>query len=311
MGGLAPVAQVPFVQALARLGPETDGALDALLALAAHGTDDVAMAARMALASAAWGRAVRESGVADTEDPAIRAAAVASVGAAVDASTIPWLIPRTKDPDGGVRMAATAALIPFAWEGTNEPLEPHLDALCALLGDPEPGVRHNIAQLLGQLGGDAVDRLLALVEHDRTEIREAALLALAASEAVRADALSVLQDALGDAALRVRLAAVAPYLRHQGKPEDALVVIEEGLLDTHPDAVPRQTALMILWTTGLEPKTHGPVTALLEDAHEEVRVLAALVLVRDEEADERATEIVEAVKGDPTHPLHGLTLRGR
>ncbi len=311
MGGLAPVDQVPFVQALARLGPETDGALDALLALAVHGTDDVATAARMALASAAWGAAVLESGIADTEDPVIRAAAVASVGAAVDASTIPWLIARTKDPDGGVRMAATAALIPFAWEGTNEPLEPHLDALCTLLGDPEPAVRHNVARLLGQLGGDAVDRLLALVEDDRREIREAALLALTASETVRADALSVLQDALGDADLRIRLAAVAPYLRHQGKPEDAMVVIEEGLLDTHPDGVPRRTALMILWTTGLEPKTYDSVSALLEDAREEVRVLAALVLVRGGKDDERAAEIVEAVKNDATHPLHGLTLMGR
>ncbi len=169
-------------------------------------------------------------------DPALREAAVASLGALATSGAMPLLVDRLADPADAVRTAAVQAL---ARAGAAA-----LPSLVAALGRPERDVRTGAARILeregytppsgweelglalgledwrglARFGADAVEPLAALLVHPDPDLRLGAVIALGEIGGDRATHL--LRSAGSDPSLAVRhRAALLLQLQRTGSEE--------------------------------------------------------------------------------------------
>ncbi|ORW26061.1 oxidoreductase [Mycobacterium palustre] len=150
---------------------------------------------------------------------------IEAVRALVSVDDVDGVVIATRDENREVRIAATAGLATLGGGG---------DAVRALLADPDPLVRAAALAALGQLGCRdedlaAVDRALGA---PAWQVREGAARALAGAAADVA--VPRLAEALGDAHLDVRKAAVLSLTRSAGDPaaRDALgIALKDGDAD--------------------------------------------------------------------------------
>jgi HEAT repeat protein len=150
---------------------------------------------------------------------------IEAVRALVSVDDVSGVVTATRDENREVRIAAAAGLATLGGGG---------DAVRALVGDPDPLVRAAALAALGQLGCEDAD--LAVVDGalraPAWQVREGAARALAGAAA--GAAVPRLAEALSDAHLDVRKAAVLSLTRWAGEPaaRDALAIaLKDGDAD--------------------------------------------------------------------------------
>ncbi|GGT96753.1 MULTISPECIES: fumarate reductase/succinate dehydrogenase flavoprotein subunit [Streptomyces] len=202
----------------------------------------------------------------DAADPAVRAAAVASLAETVPAGAGPALAERLRDTTPQVRTAAAAALRELV---EVLPAEALLGAgLREALGVDDPAVRAAALDVLRALRlGDAGAYAAALADTD-IDVRITAVRAL-----VSVDAAAELAAAAADPAREVRV-AVARGLAAVHAPAPAPL---DPLLDD-ADPLVRAAALAALAATGCPPLYAEQAAAALEDPAWQVRAGAATAL---------------------------------
>ncbi|MGW8327029.1 fumarate reductase/succinate dehydrogenase flavoprotein subunit [Streptomyces sp. NPDC055897] len=203
--------------------------------------------------------------LADT-DPAIRAAAVATLGETVPSGAGPALAARLRDSAPQVRSAAAAALRELV---EVLPAQPELgQALRAALDVPDAAVRTAALEVLRALRlGEAPVYAAALADAD-IEVRLHAVRGL-----VSVDAVGDLASAAADPAREVRV-AVARGLAAVRAPAPA--PLAPLLVD--PDPLVKAAAFAALASTGCPPACTGPATRALTDTAWQVRAGAAAAL---------------------------------
>ncbi|MET9604762.1 fumarate reductase/succinate dehydrogenase flavoprotein subunit [Streptomyces sp. NPDC006512] len=261
-------------------------------------------------------------------DPALRAAAVATLGETLPAGAGPALAARLADPAGQVRAVAAAALRELLEVLPAEPAlaaglrtaltvadpavrSAALEALRALrLGDAvlyaaslaDPDIEVRIHAVRALVSVDAVPDLAAAAADPAREVRVAVAKGLAA---VHAPAPEPLDPLLDDADPLVRGAALAALAR-AGCPGGYAVRAAAALDD--PAWQVRAGAAGALGSAPAEPAVPALAKALAADANADVRKAAVLALLRHRDAEGARTALAGAT-GDPDADVRAYAAR--
>ncbi|MFO0891660.1 MAG: HEAT repeat domain-containing protein [Isosphaeraceae bacterium] len=265
--------------ALGRIGPAATGPLTA----AAAQRDAIPRAAAIEGLGhvAATDDRVRRVIVSAAEDaaPEVRAAAVNALErlGLHDESLEPTLRKAIRDRDGHVRRAAIAHLA--ARRPLLARIAPELESL---LSDEREEVARDAAFLLGEIGPDAVPRLLAALRREASRI---SLIAEALAQIGR-PAVGALTTAVGDSDPRVRRGTALALGQIRPLAPGVVATLSTGLHDPDPEV--KGAFLTAVGELGPRANEAAPaVHELLKDRSPAVRMQAVEVLTRAAPRDQR------------------------
>jgi HEAT repeat protein len=211
-----------------------------------------------------WWRLRKLSGRLRSPDPGQRRQAASALGQIPDARAARALLPLLGDPDDGVALEASGALVRLGG-GALEPLQ-------GTLQNDDARVAKRAAAALGELGdARAAEPLLGAVKYGRPEVRVEATRALARLPAA---AVEFLVGALRDDYPYVRTAAAGALLEMGGP---AVAGLEKALGDG--DAGARRQAAELPGRIG-DPRALEALERSVNDEAPDVRRAAAEAVAR-------------------------------